>query len=70
MCAVTALVRDFRADNARFLNGLVAGARATTGRVYDAINHDRMLRELASWALATRSLSPFAKDKLIAGIRR
>lgn len=45
--ALPALDEDTRQDNARFLDGLVALVRATTGRLYGATTYGKLLRALA-----------------------
>ncbi|MBT2792844.1 hypothetical protein [Paraburkholderia strydomiana] len=59
MSAVAALDWDFPANNARFLDGLVAAVLATTGidddtLVYGAMNCGRMLRDVAAWTRVMR----------------
>ncbi|MEX3815962.1 hypothetical protein AB3X96_37995 [Paraburkholderia sp. BR13439] len=47
MGEVVALDGDFPADNARFLDGIVAAVRATTGRVHGATTDGRILPDVA-----------------------
>lgn len=59
MSAVAALEGVCPADNARFLDGLVAAVSATTGidndtQVYGAVNDGRMLRDVVPRARVIR----------------